>query len=61
MIVRESGDQAGVEERDQGGCEGQQGKEEEGAGDVINHTWAFYSRPLLNALNFQFHKKAHPV
>ena len=39
MIARESGDQAGVEERDEGACEGQQGGEEEGAGDVINHTW----------------------
>ena len=61
MIARESGDQAGVEEGDQGGCEGQQGGEEEGAEDVINHTWAFYSRPLLTALNFRFHEKAHPV
>ena len=61
MIVGESGDQAGVEERDKGGCEGQQGGEEEGAGDVVNHTWAFYSRPLLTALNFRFHEKAHPV
>ena len=62
MIARESGDQAGVEERDKGGCEGQQGGEEEGAGDVINHTsWAFFSRSLLTALNFRFHEKAHPV
>ena len=61
MIARESGDQAGVEERDQGACEGQQGGEEEGAGDVSNHYAAFYSRPLLNALNFRFHEKAHPV
>ena len=61
MIARESGDQAGVEERDKGGCEGQQGGEEEGAGEVINHTWDFYSRPLLNALNFRFLEKAHPV
>ena len=61
MIVRESGDQAGVEKRDEGACEGQQGGEEEGAGDVINHTWAFYSRPLLTALNFRFHETAHTV